>query len=148
MEEGKRRKGQAIDYLKLNDGEEDLDSTPVPPKKTKHAPVRSGPTPHRQSAQKQVTESPVVTTRSTVKSKKSTKEEPAKIRQNTVPDDLLFGVQDGVSSNLSANKKLIGIPDSATLTATTEIPTTSTSSCVPTSTVGVNDAFFRRIGSG
>ena len=76
---GKRRKGQTIDYLKLNDGEEDLDSTPVPPKKIKHIPVRSGPMPHRQSVQKQVTESPVVTTLSTVKSKKSTEEEPAKI---------------------------------------------------------------------
>ena len=139
---GKRRKGQAIDYLKLNDGEEDLDSTPVPPKKTKHAPIRSGPTPHRQSAQKQVTESPVVTTRSTVKSEKSTKEEPVKIKQITALDDLLFGVQDGVSSNLSANEELIGVPDSATLTATTEIPSTSTSSCVPTSTVGVNDTFL------
>ena len=138
---GKRRKGQTIDYLKLNDGEEELDSTPVPTKKIKHFPVHSGPTPHRQSAQKQVTESPVVTTLSTVKSKKSTKEEQAKIRQTAVTDDSLFGVQDGVSSNLAANEKLIGVPDSATLTATTEIPTTSTSSCVPTSTV-VNDAFL------
>ena len=136
---GKRRKGQAIDYLKLNDGEEDLDSTPVPPKKkTKHAPVRSGPMPHWQSAQKQITESPVFTTRSAVKSKKTTTEEPAKNRQITALDDLLFGVQDGVSSNLSANEELIGVPDSAKLTATTEIP----SSCVPTSTVGVNDAFL------
>ena len=126
----------------MNDGEEDLDSTPVPPKKTKHIPFHSGPMPHWQSAQKQVTESPVVTTLSTVKSKKSTKEKPAKIRQNTALDNLLFGIQDGVSSNLSANEKLIGIPDSATLTATTEIPTTPTSSCVPTSTVGVNDAFL------
>ena len=126
----------------MNDGEEDLDSTPVPPKKIKHIPVHSGSTPHRQSVQKQVTESPVVTTLSTVKSKKSTKEEPAKIRQTAVTDDSLFGVQDGVSMNLAANEKLIGIPDSAALTATTEIPTTSTSSCVPTSTVGVNDAFL------
>ena len=135
---GKRKKGQAIDYLKLNDGEEDLESTSVPPKKTKHTP----PVPHQQSVQKQVTESPVVTTRSTVKSKKSTKEEPVKIKQITALDDLLFGVQDGVSSNLSANEELIGILDSATLRATTEIPSTSTSSCVPTSTVGVKDAFL------
>ena len=136
---GKRRKGQVIDYLKLNDGEEDLDSTPVPPqKKTKHAPIRSGPMPHRQSAQKQITESPVITTRSAVKSKKMTTEEPVKNRQITALDDLLLGVQDGVSSNLSANEELIGVSDSAKLTATTEIP----SSCVPTSTVGVNDAFL------
>ena len=137
---GKRRKGQAIDYLKLNDREEDLDSTPVPPpkRKTKHTPIQSGPTPHRQSVQKQITESPVVTTRSAVKSKKLTKEEPAKHRQITALDDLLFGIQDGVTSNLSANEELIGIPDRAKLTATTEIP----SSCVPTSTVGVNDTFL------
>ena len=139
---GKRRKGQTIDYLKLNEGEEDLDSTPVPPKRIKHVPVRSEPTLHRQSAQKQVTESPVVTTLSTVKSKKSTEEQPAKITQTATTDDSLFGIQDGVSSNLAANVKLIGIPDSATLTATTEILTTSTSSCVPTSTVGINDAFL------
>ena len=126
----------------MNDGEEDLDSTPVPPKKIKHVPVRSGPMLHRQSVQKQVTESPVVTTLSTVKSKKSTKEEPAKISQTAATDDSLLGIQDGLPSNLVANEKLIGVLDSATLTATTEIPTTSTSSCVPTSTVGVNDAFL------
>ena len=139
---GKRRKGQTIDYLKLNEGEEDLDSTPVSPKKIKYVPVRSGPTPNRQSAQKQVTESPLVMTLSTVKSKKSTEEEPAKITQTTATDDSLVGIQDGLSLNLAANEKLIGVPDSATLTATTEIPTTSTSSCVPTSTVGVKDAFL------
>ena len=139
---GKRRKGQTIDYLKLNEGEEDLDSTPVSPKKIKHIPVRSGPMPHRQSAQKQVTESPRVTTLSTVKSKKSTEEEPAKITQTTATDDSLVGVQDGVSLKLVANEKLIGVLNSATSTATTEIPTTSTSSCVPISTVGVKDAFL------
>ena len=67
-----------------------------------------------------------------------TTEEPVKNRQITALDDLLLGVQDGVSSNLSANEELIGVSDSAKLTATTEIP----SSCVPTSTVGVNDAFL------
>ena len=136
---GQRRKGQTIDYLKLIEGEEDLDSTPVSPKKIKHVPVHSGPMPLRQSAQKQVTESPLVTTLSTVKSKKSTEEEPAKIIQPTATDDSLVGVHDGVSSKLAANKKLIGVPNSATSTATIEIPTTSTSSCVPTSTVGVKD---------
>ena len=84
---GKRRKGQTIDYLKLNDGEEDLDSTPVSAKKIKHVPVRSGPMPHRQSAQNQVTESPLVTTLSTVKSKKFKKEEPVKITQTIATDD-------------------------------------------------------------
>ena len=139
---GKRRKGQTIDYLKLNDGEEDLNSTPVPAKKIKYVPVCSGPMPHRQSVQKQVTERPVVTTMSTVKTKKPTEEEPAKNTQIVATNDSLFGVQDGVSPNLAANEKLIGVPYSATLTATTEIPTTSTSSCVPTSTAGVNDTFL------
>ena len=139
---GKRRKGQTIDYLKLNEGEEDLDSTPVSPKKIKHVPVHSGPMPHRQSAQKQVTESPRVMTLSTVKSKKSKEEERAKITQTTATDASLVAVQDGVSSKLVANEKLIGVPDSATSTATTEIPTTSTSSCVPTSIVGVKDVFL------
>ena len=126
----------------MNEGEEDLDSTPVSPKKIKHVPVRSGPTLHRQSAQKKVTESPRVMTLSTVKSKKSTEEEPAKITQTTATDDSLVGVQDGMSSKLAANEKSIGVPDRATSTATTEIPTISTSSCVPTSTVGVKDAFL------
>ena len=126
----------------MNDGEEDLDSTPVPPKKIKHVTARSGPMPHRQNAQNQVTESPVVTTLSTVKTKKSIEAESSKNTKAAVTDDLLFGVQDGVSSNLAANEKLIGVPDSATLIATTEIPSTSTSSCVLTSTVGVNDAFL------
>ena len=126
----------------MNEGEEDLDSTPASAKKIKHVPVHSGPTPHRQSAQKQVTESPLVTTLSTVKSKKLKKEEPAKTMQTTATDDQLIGVQDGMSSNLAANKKLIGVPDNATLTATTEILTTSTSSCVPSNTVGVKDTFL------
>ena len=39
---GKRRKGQTIDYLKLNDGEEDLDRTPVPPKKDQTRPNSYG----------------------------------------------------------------------------------------------------------
>ena len=126
----------------MNEGEEDLDSIPVSPKKIKHIPVRSGPTLHRQSVQKQVTESPLVMTLSTVKSKKSTEEEPTKIMQTTATDDSLVSIQDVMSSNLVANEKLIGVPDSATLTATTEIPTTSTSSCIPTSTVGVKDTFL------
>ena len=96
--------------------------------------------PLKQSAQKQVTESPRVTTLSTVKSKKSTEEEPTKITQTTATDDSLVGVQDDESSKLAVNKKLIGVPHSATSTTTTEIPTTPTSSCAPTSTVGVKDA--------
>ena len=62
--------------------------------------------------------------------------------QIAATNDSLLGIQDGVSPYLAANEKLIGVPYSATLTATAEIPTTSTSSCVPTSTAGVNDAFL------
>ena len=122
----------------MNEGEDDLDSKKI--KKIKHVPVHSGPMPLRQSVQKQVTESPRVTTLSTVKSKKSTEEEPRKITQTTATDDSLVGVKDDESTKLAVNKKLIGIPYSATSTTTTEIPITSTSSCVPTSTVGVKDA--------
>ena len=135
---GKRRKGLTIDYSKLNEGEEDLDSKKI--KKIKHVPVCSGPTPLRQSVQKQVTESPRVTTLSTVKSKKSTEEEPTKITQTTATDDSLVGVQDDESSKQAVNKKLIGIPHSATSTTTIEILTTPTNSCAPTCSVGVKDA--------
>ena len=70
---GKRRRGQIVDYRKLNEGDEGDEQTefkPTPPKRSKHPPVRSGPTSHRQIAQKQPTESPKVTTLSTVKSRK------------------------------------------------------------------------------
>ena len=53
-------------------GDEQTDFTPVSSKRTKHPTARSGPTSHRQSAQKQSTESPKVTTISTVKSRKQT----------------------------------------------------------------------------
>ena len=95
--------------------------------------------PLRQSARKQVTESPRVTTLSTVKSKKSTEEEPMKITQTTATDDSLVGVQDDESSKLAVNKKLIGVPHSATSTTTTEIPTTPTNSCAPTSLSNVRE---------
>ena len=135
---GKRRKGQTIDYLKLNEGEEDLDIKKI--KKNKHVPVHSGPMPLRQSAQKQVTESPRVMTLSTVKSKTPTEEEPTKTTQTTATDDSLVGVLDDESSKLAVNKQLIGVPHSVTSTTTTEILTTPTSSCAPTRTVGVKDA--------
>ena len=62
-----------IDYLKLNEGLDTPEATPTSPKWlriTSHTPVRSGPTPQRQIAQKQVTINPTVTTVSTVKTKK------------------------------------------------------------------------------
>ena len=69
---GKRASSKTVDYLKLNEGEEMVDDTPTSPKRSKasHVPVRSGPTAHRQSAQKTVTVSPTVTTLSSVKTKK------------------------------------------------------------------------------
>ena len=72
---GKRRRGQSVDYRKLNEGDEgdeQTESIPVASKRMKHPPAQSGPTSHRQSAQKQSTESPKVTTISTVKSRKRT----------------------------------------------------------------------------
>ena len=66
---GKRKRDQIIDYQKLNEGDDDIESTPVSPKKAKYIPIRSGPTPHRQSAQNLVTETPRITTLSTVKTK-------------------------------------------------------------------------------
>ena len=71
---GKRRRGQIVDYRKLNEGDEGDEQTeliPTSSKRNKHPPVRSGPTSHRQSAQKQSTESPKVTTISTVKKQES-----------------------------------------------------------------------------
>ena len=53
-----------------DEGDEQTEFIPVPPKRTKHPPVQSGPTSHRQIAQKQPTESPKVTTLCTVKSRK------------------------------------------------------------------------------
>ena len=53
-----------------DEGDEQTDFIPAPPKRTKHPPVRSGPTSHRQSAQKQPIKSPKVTTLSTVKIRK------------------------------------------------------------------------------
>ena len=75
---GKRAGTKTIDYLKLNDGLDALEDTPASPKRLKvssHVPIRSGPSAHRQTAQKTVTASPKVTTRSTVKSKKSQEDE-------------------------------------------------------------------------
>ena len=70
---GKRRRGEIVDYRRLNEGDEGDEQTelkPTSPKRTKHPPVRSGPTSHRQIAQKQPTQSPQVTTLSMVKSRK------------------------------------------------------------------------------
>ena len=92
-----------------------MEGTPTSPKRSKvtsHTPVRSGPTPQRQIAQKQVTINPTVMTVSTVKTKKNTK--PGS------DDDALLGVP-------------AGLP-------VTEIG--DTSETVPSRGLGVTDAFF------
>ena len=85
---GKRRRGPAIDYLKLNEGVDQDDQHPLSPKQSKHTPVRSGPSQERQTAQKRVTISPSVTTLSTVKTKKTIDMEESKTDSSIT----LFGV--------------------------------------------------------
>ena len=67
---GKRKKGHDIDYTKLNEGVDQDEPEPPSPKRSKHTPVRSGPSQERQTAQKRVTKNPTGTTLSTVKTKK------------------------------------------------------------------------------
>ena len=120
---GKRKRSRDIDYLRLNDGKESLDSTPTSPKKSKsqHVPIRSGPSQHRQIAQKQVTVNPSVTTLSTVRSKKDGSEsEFAEKDQHSNAETTLLGVQ-GESANVTSP-----VP-----------PSTSTAS-----SIGVRDAFL------
>ena len=81
-----------------------------------HTPGRSGPTPHRQTAQKTVTVNPTLTTLSTVKQKKDVKSD-----LNT---DALSGVQS---------------PETTAITPTSKAVDTSESNRAP---LGVTDAFF------
>ena len=113
---GKRSASKNINYLKLNEGLDSLD-TPRPkltspkwPKVASHTPVRSGPTPQQQIAQKQVTINPTVTTISTVKTKKDSKVK-------------------------SPNVDLFGVPSSASTVTATSTPEYIGSA-------GVTDAFF------
>ena len=132
---GKRRRGQSVDYRKLNEGDEgdeQTESIPASSKRTKHPPGRSGPTSHRQSAQKQSTESPKVTTISTVKSRKRT------ITEYTV-NHPLTGVPAGPVAKESS------LPDgvtTATAITPTLSPTITTNTDARTSTTGVKDAFL------
>ena len=112
---GKRSASKNIDYLKLNEG---LD-TPTPkltspkrPKVASHTPVRSGPTPQRQIAQKQVTINPTVTTISTVKTKKDSKAEPPKA-------------------------DLFGVPSSSSVAIVTSTPEYTGGTCVTDAFFGV-----------
>ena len=132
---GKRCRGQSVDYRKLNEGDDQTELTPVSPKRTKHTPVRSEPTPHRQSAQKQSTESPKVTTLSTVGSKKQMAAKPV---ESTV-NQPLKGVPVGSASKESS------LPDRVTpmVPATIMRASTITSNTdVTTSSTVVKDAFL------
>ena len=135
---GKRRSGQIVDYRKLNEGDEGDEQTeprPVSPKRFKHTPTRSGPTPHRQIAQRQSTESPKVRTLSTVKTKKQIM---ASKPIEPTANQLLIGVSTGASAKVSPSTNgdrptVSGIPS----------PTTSTRSMdAMTSTAVVKDAFL------
>ena len=132
---GKRRRGQIVDYRKLNEGDEGDEQTefiPAPPKRTKHAPVRSGPTSHRQIAQKQPTESPKVTTLSTVKIRKQP------VTESTV-NHTLTGIPAGPVAKESSS------PDgfTASIAATPMLaPTITMNTDARTSMIGVEDVFL------
>ena len=132
---GKRRRGQIVDYRKLNEGDEGDEQTeliPTSSKRTKHPPVQSGPTSHRQSTQKQSTESPKVTTISTVKNRKQT------ITESTV-NHPLTGVPAGPVAKESSSPDGVAATIAVTLTLA---PTITTNTDARTSTTGVKDAFL------
>ena len=115
-----------------DEGDEQTESIPASSKRTNHPPVRSGPTSHRQSTQKQSTESPKVTTISTVKSRKRT------ITEYTV-NHPLTGVPAGPVAKESS------LPDgvtTATAITLTLSPTITTNIDTRTSMTGVKDAFL------
>ena len=129
---GKCTRGHLINYQKLNEGLEEVDDIPSSPKKAKHLPGRSGPTQHRQSAQKQTTENPLVRTLSTVKSKKDTAEEKetkqtAKSKQSVT----LIGVPPITTTETTSTSTLAGVP-----------PTSTNEAVPPTASVGTKDVFL------
>ena len=126
---GKRCRGQTVDYRKLNEGDEQIELPPASPKRIKHIPTRSGPTPHHQNAQKQVTENPRVTTLSTVKRKKETA---VKDTQSVMNQPLIGVPVAKVSSNTATNAT-----DSITTTLSS-----STSASASTTVTGTKDAFL------
>ena len=92
-----------------DEGDEQTEFIPATSKRTKHPLVRSGPTSHRQSAQKQSTGSPKVTTISTVKSRKQT------ITESTVSHSLT-GVPTGPLANESSSPDSVTAAIAVTLT--------------------------------
>ena len=128
---GKRTRGQSIDYSKLNEGLEEIENTSRSGKKSKHVPVRSGPTPHRQSAQKLTTETPMIRTLSTVKSKKDTANN-KETEEISVSDGTLIGVPPTTTGETTATSlSLLGVPS-----------TTYNETATFASHVGVKDAFL------
>ena len=115
---GKRRRGLDINYLKLNEGVDQDELQPLSPKRPKHTPVRSGPSQERQTAQKQVTINPSVTTLSTVKTKKTA---------------------DTVENKTYSSSTLIGVPSTSDPTPNTVIGSAAEDT---TLLKGVHDAFL------
>ena len=129
---GKRTRGHSIDYLKLNEGLEDLEEISLSAKKVKHVPERSGPTPHRQSAQKQTTENPLVRTLSTVKSKKDIANMKDSEQLIPTPNATLIGVPPTtIAESEVTSSTLLGVP-----------PILSSETTPSASHVGVKDAFL------
>ena len=132
---GERRRGQIIDYRKLNEGDEGDEQTefiPASSKRIKHPPVRSGPTSHRQSVQKQPTESPKVTTLSTVKSRKQT------ITESTV-NHPLTRIPAGPMAKESSSPDGVTTEIAVTLMLA---PTITTNTDARTSMTGIKDVFL------
>ena len=115
-----------------DEGDEQTEFIPASSKRTKHSPVQSGPTSHRQSAQKQSTESPKVTTISTVKSRKQT------ITESTV-NHPLTGVPAGPVAKESSSPDGVTTAIAVTLTLA---PTITTNTDARTSRTGIKDAFL------
>ena len=81
-----------------------------------HTPVRSGPTPQRQIAQKQVTINPTITTISTVKTKKDSKAEPPKADLFGVPSSSSVAIVTSTpeyTGGASVTDAFFGVPENA-----------------------------------
>ena len=115
-----------------DEGDEQMEFIPASSKRTEHPPVQSGPTSHRQSAQKQPTKSPKVTTLSTVKSRKQTTTE------STV-NHPLTGVPAGPVAKESSSPDGVTAAIAVTLMLASTI---TTNTDARTSMTGVKDVFL------
>ena len=109
-----------------------MEFTPVSPKRIKHTPVRSG--------QKQSTESPRVTTLSTVRSRKQTMVVPVKYTESTV-NQPLTGIPAGPVVKESSSRTPDGVIPAVPVTIILA-PTISSSTDVITSMTTVKDVFL------